>query len=130
MEQLKNCFFCGGAKVENWASRPRDSPRDVWCVFCHDCSCEGPEAATAEEAARLWNRRVGAWFRGDPKEPGLYWFRRSGQQRAYICLIERDEDDEEMLVVLRFGEEGGTPLEDWPVDGEWCEAEEPDGGEN
>jgi Lar family restriction alleviation protein len=60
MLQLKPCPFCGSVKVENWASRPPKATEDVHCVFCHACSCEGPEAKTEEEAARLWNMRAPA----------------------------------------------------------------------
>jgi hypothetical protein len=58
-ETLKRCPFCPVATtIENWASRPRDRDHDVWCVFCHKCLCEGPEALTEAEAARLWNTRA------------------------------------------------------------------------
>lgn len=53
---MEKCPFCGSAKVENWASRPPDKDHDIWCVFCHDCNCEGPEALTEAEALRLWNQ--------------------------------------------------------------------------
>lgn len=56
--RLEPCPFCAGKKVENWASRPPDRDHDIWCVFCHDCSCEGPEALSEAEAARLWNSRA------------------------------------------------------------------------
>lgn len=56
--ELKPCPFCGSTKVENWASRPRDREHDVWCVFCHDCLCEGPETLNEAEAAAEWNQRA------------------------------------------------------------------------
>jgi Lar family restriction alleviation protein len=58
MTDLKPCPFCGSSNVENWASRPRDAAQDVWCVFCHSCNCEGPEAKTEAEAAASWNSRL------------------------------------------------------------------------
>lgn len=58
---LEPCPWCGpDGKIENWASRPRDRDHDVWCVFCHKCLCEGPEALTEAESARLWNLRAAA----------------------------------------------------------------------
>lgn len=57
-KELLPCPFCGCAKVENWASRPPNKDADVWCVFCHQCLCEGPETATKDEAARQWNTRT------------------------------------------------------------------------
>lgn len=60
-ESLLPCPFCGSEKVENWGSQPpRLSDRlldnnYVWCVFCHDCLCEGPETLTEAEAALKWN---------------------------------------------------------------------------
>jgi hypothetical protein len=56
--ELKACPFCGAARIENWKSRPPDRAYDIWCVFCHMCSSEGPEALNETTAARLWNTRT------------------------------------------------------------------------
>jgi len=56
--ELERCPFCGATRVENWKSRPPDRAYDVWCVFCHACLCEGPEALDEVTSARLWNTRV------------------------------------------------------------------------
>lgn len=55
---LLPCPFCGSMKLENWASRPRDADHDIWCVFCHNCSCEGPETLDGETAVTAWNLRA------------------------------------------------------------------------
>jgi hypothetical protein len=57
---LLPCPFCKSKRVENWKSRPPDRAYDIWCVFCHQCSSEGPEALDEVTAARLWNTRAPA----------------------------------------------------------------------
>jgi len=58
MNTLKPCPFCGSKNIESWESENLNKHEMIWCVFCVDCKCEGPESLVEVEAIQLWNNRV------------------------------------------------------------------------
>jgi Lar family restriction alleviation protein len=56
-----SCPFCGSGAdrlvVERWGAE--DEPDASYHVECLKCGCNGPQAATQQEAAEGWNGRSG-----------------------------------------------------------------------